>query len=80
MVLNPYSIFPSDLDPASDVNLIEDPLSVDLSNLFDGCYDLLMQMLGRVHLCGEESQNQLTLLADVAVDMMNGGLVLWGEP
>ena len=67
---NPYAIFPSDVDELSGVNLIEDALSRDICNLFDGSYQLLMQMLGRVLLHTDESEEQLTLLSDVTVDLM----------
>ena len=67
---NPYSMLPHDLIDDSEVNLIEDPLSVDISNLFDGCYELLMQMLGRLLLHTEESEDQLMRLSDIAVGLM----------
>ena len=67
---NPYAMFPNDIVDHSALNLIEDPLSTDICNLFDGCYQLLMQMLGRVLLHTEESDEQLTLLSDITVGLM----------
>ena len=67
---NPYAIFPSDISDEGALNMIEDPLSMDICNLFDGCYQLVMQMLGRVLLHTEESEEQLTLLSDITVDLM----------
>ena len=67
---NPYSMLPSEIADVGEVNLIEDPLSIDISNLFDGCYELLMQMLGRLFLHGDESQGQLTRLSEITVGMM----------
>ena len=67
---NPYAIFPSDISDESMLNMIEDPLSMDICNLFDGCYQLVMQMLGRVLLHTGESEEQLTLLSDITVDLM----------
>ena len=67
---NPYAIFPPDIGDHSRLNLIEDPLSTDICNLFDGCYQLLMQMLGRVLLHTDESEEQLTLLSDITVGLM----------
>ena len=67
---NPYSILPTDIGDTSEVNLIQDPLSSDICNLFDGSYELLMQMLGRLLQHTEESEGQLTLLADVVVGLM----------
>jgi hypothetical protein len=42
VIWNPYSMLPSDVGIDSEVNLIEDPLSIDISNLFDGCYEILI--------------------------------------
>ncbi len=67
---NPYAMFPNDIGDHSVLNLIEDPLSRDICNLFDGCYQLLMQMLGRVLLHTDESEEQLTLLSDITVGLM----------
>ncbi|MFQ6029582.1 MAG: ferritin-like protein [Dehalococcoidia bacterium] len=67
---NPYAMFPNDIDEHREVNLIEDPSSMDMCNLFDGCYELLMQMLGRVLLHQEETEEQLILLSDLTVGMM----------
>ena len=67
---NPYAMFPKDIGDHSGANLIEDPLSRDICNLFDGSYQLLMQMLGRVLLHTDESDEQLTLLSDVTVGLM----------
>jgi hypothetical protein len=67
---NPYSMLPNDVGDFGGVNLIEDPLSRDICNLFDGSYQLLMQMLGRVLLHTDESEEQLTLLSDITVGLM----------
>ena len=67
---NPYAMFPTDIGDHSRLNLIEDPLSMDICNLFDGSYQLLMQMLGRVLLHTDESEEQLTLLSDITVGLM----------
>ncbi len=67
---NPYSIFPNDLGDDTEVNMIEDPVSIDVCNLFDGSYELLMQMLGRLLLNTEETDAQLTLLSDITVGLM----------
>ena len=65
VVPNPYSMWPNDLGLNSKVNLIDDPLSIDIGNLFDGCYEMLMQMLGRLLAHTEESDGQLVRLSDV---------------
>ena len=58
---------------------MEDPGSIDLSNLFDGCYELMMQMLGRLCLQGGESRQELTKLADITVRLMTGVIGPLGE-
>ena len=70
VMANPYAMFPHDVDEQSGVNLIDDPLSRDICNLFDGSYQLSMQMLGRVLLHTGESEEQLTLLSDITVGLM----------
>ena len=67
---NPYSMLPSDVGDALDVNLIGDPLSIDISNLFDGCYELLIQMLGRLFAHGEESEDELRKVSDITEGLM----------
>lgn len=69
-VRNPYSMLPNDIGENTEVNLIDDPSSSDICNLFDGCYALLMQMLGRLLLHSGESESQLTRLSDITVGMM----------
>ena len=70
VIWNPYSMLPSDIGDIGEVNVLEDPLSIDISNLFDGCYELLIQMFGRLFLHGEESEEELTQLADITVGLM----------
>jgi len=67
---NPYSMLPSDVGDDTEVNLLEDPLSIDISNLFDGCYELLIQILGRLFAHGEESEDELTRLSDITEGLM----------
>ena len=76
---NPYSTLPNDIADNTEVNLIEDPLSIDISNLFDGCYELLMQMLGRLFLHMGESETQLTRLSDITVGLMTDVIGPLGE-
>jgi len=70
VLASPYALQPTDLAAGSDVNLIDDPLSVDMCNLFDGCYELLVQMLGRLFIHAEESEAELGILAEITVGMM----------
>ena len=79
VISNPYSMMPSDLIDVSEANLIEHPLSIDISNLFDGCYEVLMQILGRLLLHTGESEEQLRQLSDVTVNLMLDVITPLGE-
>jgi len=76
---NPYSMSPNDLVDIDAISLIEDPLTVDTCNLFDGCYEILIQMLGRLLVHSGETEEQLTLLADITVGMMMDVISPLGE-
>ena len=67
---NPYSMLPYDIGDHSELNLIEDPLSVDISHVFDGSYELLIQVLGRLFAHGDESDDELSKLADITEGLM----------
>lgn len=70
VLVNPYALLPADAATSSGVNLLDDPLSVDMSSLFDGCYETMVQMLGRLFVHAEESEAELDMLADIAVGLM----------
>src|SRR5439155_17665135 len=70
VLTNPYAVLPSDLAAAADVSLVDDGLSRELCNFFDGCYELMVQMLGRLFVHAEESEGQLKGLSDTAVELM----------
>jgi hypothetical protein len=67
---NPYALLPSDVASTSGVNLLDDPLGVDVCSLFDGCYETMVQILGRLFVHAEESEKELDTLADIAVGLM----------
>lgn len=67
---NPFATRPTDLAAESEINIIDEPLSIDVSNLFDGCYELMVQMLGRLFVHAEESEKDLRSLADATAQMM----------
>ncbi len=69
-VRNPYSMLPNDVGDAGQVSMLDDPLTSNICNLFDGCYALLMQMLGRLLLHTGETEAQLVRLSDVTVGLM----------
>jgi hypothetical protein len=70
VLTSPYALLPTDLPLTAEVNLIDDPLSVDMCGLFDGCYELMVQILGRLFVHAEESPEELQALADIAIEMM----------
>ena len=79
VVSNPYSILPQDVGNLSSVNLLEDRLSVPISNLFDGFYELVMQIISRFMMHTEESEAQIALLASISIDLMTDVIGPLGE-
>lgn len=70
VLTNPYGLLPADMGLTTSVNLLADPVSIDVANLFDGCYELMVQMLGRLFVHAEESEEELAQLADTAIGLM----------
>lgn len=70
VLTNPYALMPTDMGTSSGINLLDDPLSVDICSLFDGCYETMVQMLGRLFVHAEESEAELVTLADTSVGLM----------
>jgi len=58
---------PSD---TKDFTLIADPLTAGVSELFNASYEILLRLLGRYFVHGNESEEELGVLSDVAVDAM----------
>ena len=79
VVENPYAILPQDVEDLSSVNLLDDRISVHIGSLFDGCYELLMQVLSRLLMHNQESEEQLATLASVSIDMMTDVIGPLGE-
>jgi hypothetical protein len=69
-VTNPYALLPADVASAAGVNLLDDPLSLDVCSLFDGCYETMVQILGRLFVHAEESEPELETLAGSGVGLM----------
>ena len=67
VLANPFTRVPSD---SPNVNIIDDPFSVEVCDLFDDCYEVLLQMLARFFAHTEETPAELKALANVAVDVM----------
>jgi hypothetical protein len=67
VLANPFARIPSDSQAA---NLLDDPFSVEVCDLFDDCYEILLQMLARFFAHTEESEGELKALVDAAIDGM----------
>ena len=79
VISNPYTSLPTDLSDASLIGLVDDPMSVNVCNLFDGCYEILIQMLARFFAQNGESADDLRVLADTTTDMMMDIVTPLGE-
>ena len=66
-VIAAYVRHPSD---TSHFRLISDPLTAEISELFNASYQVLLQVLLRYFIHGTESDEELTILSNVAVDTM----------
>lgn len=66
---NPFTEPPTD---STGYNLIDHPDARALSELFDACYGLMVEMLMRFFAHTEESDEELSSLAMTAVGMMQG--------
>lgn len=70
VLMNPYATVPADLAHSTDLNIVDDPLTVEVCNLFDACYELTVQLLGRLFVHAEESETELRNLANTAARLM----------
>jgi CDGSH-type Zn-finger protein/truncated hemoglobin YjbI len=62
-----------------EVALITDPLTARVTDLFNVLYEILLQTFERYFAHTEESDAQLTVLADVTLDLMFRGIKPLGE-
>ncbi len=65
VLANPFTRVPSD---SQHVNLLDEPSSVEVCDLFDDCYEILLQMLARFFAHTEESEDELKALVGAAID------------
>ncbi len=72
---NPYALPPSDKPDISDLNFVDDPDTSELCNLTDAGYELMIQILGRLFVHAEESEEELRLLSDAAETLMMAFIV-----
>jgi hypothetical protein len=70
VLTNPYALMPADVGDLAAANLVDDPLSADMCSLFDGCYEVMVQILARLFVHADESEAELGALADVAIGLM----------
>jgi len=70
VISSPFAQFPSDMSPSAEINIVEDEATADISNFFDGCYELLVQMLTRLFVHGDEQHDQLVRLATITEGLM----------
>lgn len=67
---NPYTHLPGDMISAQEVNIVDDPNSAAACNLFEGCYEVLVQMLARFFAHTDESTSELRSLANATTVLM----------
>ena len=55
---------------AQEVNIVDDPFSAAVCNLFEGCYEVLVQMLAWFFAHTDESESELRSLANATTELM----------
>jgi hypothetical protein len=70
VLVNPYALPPSDKSDTTELSFVDDPDTVDLGNLTDACYEMMIQMLGRLFVHAEESDEELQQLSQAAETLM----------
>jgi hypothetical protein len=70
VVANPHTMGHGDPSGEVQMNRIDDPFSADVCNLVDGCYEFMIQVLGRMFVHAEESPEDLAVLSDMTVGLM----------
>jgi hypothetical protein len=70
VVVNPYALPPSDKTDLTGLSIIDDADTAEMCNLCDGCYELMVQMLGRLFVHAEETEAECRRLSAAAELMM----------
>ena len=73
---NPFLHRPSD---ASRVNVIGDEFTAEISLLFNACYDTMMKIIVRTFSHHEETNEEISILADVFISFMHDVISPLGE-
>jgi hypothetical protein len=68
---NPFSRLPTD---TPNVNLLNDPRSIAVCDLFNGIYEVMLQLLMRFFSGVGETDKEKGVLIDSAISLMSGGL------
>ncbi len=69
VLTNPYAMLPADVS-REEASIIDHPVSSEVCNLFDACYELMVQILGRLFVHAEESESELHDLSATGSRMM----------
>ena len=75
VLTNPFSRLPTD---SPDVNLLDDPRSIAVCDLFNGIYEVMLQLLMRflAHF-SRETNREIGALGDAAISLMAGPWRRW---
>jgi hypothetical protein len=74
---NPFSRTPP--EAMGEVNLIDDELTVRVSDLFNETYGAMLNLLGRFFIADEESDAEASTLCDASLEVMKGAIHPLGE-
>ena len=74
---NPFARTPPEAE--GDVNLIDDELAIQVSDLFNETYGAMLQILGRFFLLMDESEAEATTLCDTSLQVMTQAIYPIGE-
>ena len=67
VLANPYAREAHDI---SNFNLLDNPVAIQFSNLFNAAYEVMTRILIRFFAYAEENKTELTLLIKTSIDMM----------
>lgn len=70
VLVNPYALVPTDKIDTADLSFVDDPDTAEVCNLSDACYELMVQILGRLFVHAEESEEELQGLSRAAETLM----------
>jgi hypothetical protein len=77
VVANPFTRTPP--EGSGPVNLIEDKFAIQVSDLFNESYGVMLQLLGRVFVADDETEAEATALLDASIDVMTHACRPLGE-